>query len=133
MVPQLFWFLQISISLAMGTLFYPKPGAAILGRGERGADMLASQIGPGPGILEIEAPGDGIHIDDLPGEIEPGMQFTFHGLEVDFLQGHSPCGDKFLFEWALPLYPKGRCRELLGQVLEFLPAEFRPTILGQNP
>ena len=41
------------------------------------------EISRGPGVLEIEAAGDAIDVEDFTGEMQPCAFPTFHGLEVD--------------------------------------------------
>ena len=60
--------------------------------------MLSGNPAGGPGILKVEAAGDAIDIQYLPGEIESGAHFAFHGFEVHFRKSHSAAFYKLVFE-----------------------------------
>ena len=61
-------------------------------------------ISHGPGSLQIETAGDGVHIEHLPCKIEPRKAATLQCRRIDIRQGNTPTGDKFLLETVLAVH-----------------------------
>ena len=52
----------------------------------RCGDGVSVEVAGGPGVLEIEAAGDAIDIEDFTGEIQSLAEFRLHGFEIHFFE-----------------------------------------------
>ena len=73
------------------------------------------EISRGPGILEIEAAGDAVDVEDFAREMQPSAFPTFHGLEVDLGQLYAAAGDELVLEHALAVDLEFRGGEIISK------------------
>ena len=54
-------------------------------------------------MLEVEATGDTIHVEQFTGKVKTGTDPAFHRGQIDLSQINTSGGDKFLSEGTTPL------------------------------
>ena len=101
---------------------------------------LAGYETGGPGVLEVEASGNTVNIEDFAGEEKAGGDFALHGFAVDLLEFDAAGGDKLFFVGGLALHEIEIPVEFFGNELEifirdifpklFVREEF-PKVLGE--
>lgn len=90
---------------------------------------MPGQPAGGPGGLEVEAAGQGVDVEDFPGEEQAGLQAALHGLEVDFFQADSAAGHKFFFEYPFALNGICPAGEFVGQAVQNRVGEVAPIVI----
>ena len=91
------------------------------------------QIASRPGVLEIEAAGDAVDVEDFAREVKAWALAAFHRLEVDFRKLHAAAGHELVLEHALAVDLELRGRELASQGLQRGVADVGPRGGGRMP
>lgn len=94
--------------------------------------MVSRQPRRSPGHLEVVTPGNGINVENFPGEVKSRYQTAFHSLEINLFQGHAAAGHKLFFEDTLSgnlIAPLG---QFFGEALELLAGDLGPDFFRRD-